>query len=188
MGREYDVIDTRLAAFLLRQPMFFVATAPLDAGGHVNLSPKGMAGTFAVVDERRVAYLDLTGSGVETIAHLRENGRIVFMFCTFTGPPRIVRLHGTGEAHVVGTERFGELTAHFPTLPGIRSVIEVEVSRIADSCGYAVPELDFVRDRTRLSHWAGARESEQTLGSYQAEKNAVSLDGLPGLPGVRTRA
>ena len=184
MGREYDRIDTRLAAFLLRQPMFFVATAPLDADGHVNLSPKGMTGTFAVLDERRVAYLDLTGSGVETIAHLRENGRIVFMFCTFAGPPRIVRLHGTGEAHVVGTERFEQLAPHFPSLPGIRSVIEVEVARIADSCGYAVPEMDFVRDRTRLTEWAGARESESTLASYQAEKNAVSLDGLPGLPGL----
>ena len=188
MGREYDGIDTRLAAFLIRQPMFFVATAPLDADGHVNLSPKGMAGTFAVLDEHRVAYLDLTGSGVETIAHLRENGRIVFMFCTFTGPPRIVRLHGRGEAHVAGTERFDELAAHFPTLPGIRSVIEVEVTRIADSCGYAVPEMDYVRDRTRLSEWAGARESEETLASYQAEKNAESLDGLPGLPGVSRAA
>ena len=188
MGREYDAIDTRLTAFLLRQPMFFVATAPLDAEGHVNLSPKGMAGTFAVLDEHRVAYLDLTGSGVETIAHLRENGRIVFMFCTFTGPPRIVRLHGRGEAHVVGTERFDELAPHFPVLPGIRSVIEVEVTRIADSCGYAVPEMDFVRDRTRLTEWAGARESEETLASYQAEKNAVSLDGLPGLPGFESPA
>ena len=188
MGREYDAIDTRLAAFLLRQPMFFVATAPLAAEGHVNLSPKGMAGTFAVVDEHRVAYLDLTGSGIETIAHLRENGRIVFMFCTFTGPPRIVRLHGTGTPHVVGTERFDELAALFPTFPGIRAVIEVEVARIADSCGYAVPEMDYVRDRTRLTAWAGARESEETLARYQADKNATSLDGLPGLPGVRSRA
>jgi hypothetical protein len=106
------------------------------------------------------------------------------MFCTFTGPPRIVRLHGRGEAHVAGTERFDDLVGHFPTLPGIRSVIEVEVTRIADSCGYAVPEMDYVRDRTRLSEWAGARESEETLASYQAEKNAESLDGLPGLPGV----
>ena len=188
MGREYDGIDTRLAAFLLRQPMFFVATAPLDADGHVNLSPKGMAGTFAVLDEQRVAYLDLTGSGVETIAHLRENGRIVFMFCTFTGPPRIVRLHGRGVAHPVGTERYDELASHFPTFPGMRSIIEVEVTRVADSCGYAVPEMDYVRDRTRLTEWAGARESEETLASYQAEKNAESLDGLPGLPGVRSPA
>ena len=182
MGREYDGIDTRLAAFLLRQPMFFVATAPLAADGHVNLSPKGLAGTFAVLDEHRVAYLDLTGSGVETIAHLRENGRIVFMFCTFTGPPRIVRLHGRGTAHPVGTDRFDELAGLFPTFPGLRSIIEVEVTRVADSCGYAVPEMDFVRDRTRLTEWAGARESEDSLASYQRDKNAASLDGLPGLP------
>ena len=110
------------------------------------------------------------------------------MFCTFTGPPRIVRLHGRGEAHVVGTERFDELVGHFPSLPGIRSVIEVEVARVADSCGYAVPEMDFVRDRTRLTEWAGARESEETLQSYQEEKNAESLDGLPGLPRSRSSA
>ena len=188
MGRTYDRIDPRLSAFLLRQPMFFVATAPLDADGHVNLSPKGLAGSFAVLDEHRVAYLDLTGSGVETIAHLRENGRIVFMFCAFAGPPRIVRLHGRGEAHPAGTERFEELAPLFPAHPGIRAVIEVEVTRIADSCGYAVPEMDFVRDRTRLTEWAGARESEQTLASYQADKNAESLDGLPGLPGIRSSA
>jgi hypothetical protein len=186
MGREYDTIDERLAAFLLRQPMFFVATAPLDADGHVNLSPKGMAGTFAVLDEQRVAYLDLTGSGVETIAHLRENGRIVFMFCAFTGPPRIIRVHGQGTAHTVGTERCNELLPRFPALPGIRAVIEVEVQRVADSCGYAVPLMDYVGDRTRLSEWAGARESEETLAAYQAEKNATSLDGLPGLAGLRS--
>ena len=186
MGREYDGIDTRLAAFLLRQPMFFVATAPLDADGHVNLSPKGMAGTFAVLDEHRVAYLDLTGSGIETIAHLRENGRIVFMFCTFTGPPRIVRLHGRGAAHVAGTDRFEALAPLFPSLPGIRSVIEVEVTRIADSCGYAVPEMDYVRDRTKLSYWAESKAD--SLDAYRAEKNATSLDGLPGLPPIRSSA
>ena len=136
-----------------------------------------------MLDERRIAYLDLTGSGVETIAHLRENGRIVIMFCAFTGPPRIVRLHGKGETHVVGTERFDELASHFPTFPGIRSVIEVDVDphrrllRVRAS-----PRWTYVGDRTRLTEWAGARETEQTLAVYQAEKNAVSLDGLPGLP------
>jgi hypothetical protein len=188
MGREYDGIDVRLAGFLLRQPVFFVGTAPLDADGHVNVSPKGMSGSFAVVDEHRVAYLDLTGSGVETIAHLRENGRIVVMFCAFTGPPRIVRLHGRGEAHVAGTARFEELQALFPDQPGARSIVEVEVTRIADSCGYAVPEMTYVKDRQRLTYWAEAKERDGELGAYQAEKNATSLDGLPGLPGVRSSA
>jgi hypothetical protein len=182
MGREYDGIDERLAGFLLRQPVFFVGTAPLAADGHVNLSPKGLAGSFAVLDEHRVAYLDLTGSGVETIAHLRENGRIVMMFCAFAGPPRIVRLHGRGEAHVVGTARFDELCPLFPAHPGIRSIISVDVARVADSCGYGVPEMQVVGDRTRLIEWTGARESEGALASYQADKNARSIDGLPGLP------
>jgi hypothetical protein len=182
MGREYDVIDTRLGGFLLRQPVFFVATAPLAADGHVNLSPKGLAGTFAVVDERRVAYLDLTGSGVETIAHLRENGRIVLMFNAFSGPPRIVRLHGHGTAHPTGSDRFADLAPLFPPLPGVRSIIEVEVTRVADSCGYGVPEMALVDERTRLTEWTGAREDAGTLAAYQAEHNARSIDGLPGLP------
>jgi hypothetical protein len=182
MGREYERIDERLGAFLLRQPVFFVGTAPLAADGHVNLSPKGLTGTFAVLDERRVAYLDLTGSGVETIAHLRENKRIVLMFCAFAGPPRIVRLHGRGVAHIAESEPFLELAPLFPQLPGVRSIIVVDVERIADSCGYGVPEMQLVADRTRLTEWAGARESEDSLAAYQAEKNATSIDGLPGLP------
>jgi hypothetical protein len=181
MGRTYERIDERLAAFLLRQPVFFVGTAPLAGDGHVNLSPKGLAGTFAVLDDHRVAYLDLTGSGVETIAHLRENGRIVVMCCAFSGPPRIVRLHGRGHVHVPGEPTFDALRPHFTEQPGIRSVIEIEVQRIADSCGYGVPELRYVGDRTRLTEWAGARESEASLAAYQAEKNATSIDGLPGL-------
>lgn len=182
MGREYDAIDERLAAFLLRQPVFFVGTAPLAGDGHVNVSPKGLAGTFAVVGERRVAYLDLTGSGIETVAHLRENGRIVVMFNAFSGPPRIVRLHGRGTPHPVGTDGFGELRPLFPELPGVRAIIDIEVGRISDSCGYGVPELRVVGDRTRLTYGLAAREENGTLAQYQAEKNARSLDGIPGLP------
>ncbi|HUP86591.1 MAG TPA: pyridoxamine 5'-phosphate oxidase family protein [Acidimicrobiales bacterium] len=183
MGREYEGIDVRLAGFLLRQPVFFVGTAPLDAEGHVNVSPKGMSGSFAVVDEHRVAYLDLTGSGIETVAHLRENGRIVVMFCAFAGPPRIVRLHGRGETHLPGSDGFEELRPLFPDQPGTRSIIEVEVARIADSCGYAVPEMTYVKDRQRLTYWAEAKERDGALTAYQTENNATSLDGLPGLPG-----
>ena len=181
MGREYDAIDERLAAFLLRQPVFFVGTAPLAADGHVNVSPKGLAGTFAVLDERRVAYVDLTGSGIETVAHLRENGRIVLMFNAFAGAPRIVRLHGRGTPHLEGTDGFTALRPHFPDLPGVRAVIEIEVTRIADSCGYGVPEMRLVGERTRLTYGLAAREEQGTLASYQADKNRRSLDGLPGL-------
>jgi hypothetical protein len=181
MGRAYDEIDARLAAFLLRQPVFFVATAPLAADGHVNVSPKGLAGTFAVVDERRVAYLDLTGSGIETVAHLRENGRIVLMFNAFAGAPRIVRLHGRGTPHLEGTAGFDELRPHFPELPGVRSIIDVAVTRISDSCGYGVPEMRLVGERSRLTYGLQAREDQGTLRRYQADKNARSLDGLPGL-------
>ncbi len=181
MGREYDAIDERLAAFLLRQPMFFVATAPLAADGHVNVSPKGLNGTFAVLDERRVAYLDLTGSGIETVAHLRENGRIVLMWNAFVGPPRIVRLHGRGTSHQAGTAAFDALRRLFPDLPGVRAIIDVVVHRISDSCGYGVPEMRLEGERARLTYGLAAREDNGSLAGYQRDKNRRSLDGLPGL-------
>jgi hypothetical protein len=180
MGRQHDRIDHHLAAFITSQPVFFVATAPLAADGHVNLSPKGLDGTFTVVDDHTVAYLDLTGSGVETIAHLRENGRIVVMFCSFEGPPRIVRLHGTGRVTVAADPGFAELAAPFKGFPGARAVITVAVERIADSCGYAVPLMRFEGERDRLIDWA-ERKGPDGLTAYQAEKNATSIDGLPGL-------
>jgi len=181
VGRTYDAVDDRLRAFLVRQPMFFVATAPLAADGHVNVSPKGMRGTFRVLDNRRVAYLDLTGSGIETVAHLRENGRITLMFCAFEGPPRIVRLHGTGRAVVPGDDEFDALAPGFAAIEGTRSVIVVDVTRIADSCGYAVPRLDYVGERDNLVHWAETRGAGG-LEAYRRERNAESIDGLPGLP------
>lgn len=181
MGRVYDEIDERMAAFLLRQPVFFVGTAPRDDDGHINVSPKGMAGSFSVVGSRSIAYLDLTGSGVETIAHLRENGRIVVMVCAFQGPPRILRLHGRGAAHLPGTPRFDELRPCFDDLPGVRSIIEVEVQRIADSCGFGVPLMQFVDERPDLAQWA-LRKGPDGLAEYHARRNRVSLDGLPGIP------
>ena len=181
MGRALDAIDERLADFLGRQHVFFVATAPLAEEGHLNLSPKGLQGTFALLDARTVAYLDLTGSGVETIAHLRENGRIVVMFCAFEGPPRIVRLHGRGEAVLPDDHRFEELVALFPPHPGVRSVIRIEVERVADSCGFGVPVLRFDKERSKLNDWAD-RKGPEGIARYQAQKNATSIDGLPGLP------
>ena len=180
MARELDAVDDRVARFLAAQHVFFVATAPRADDGHLNLSPKGLSGTFAVLDPRTVAYLDLTGSGVETIAHLRENGRIVVMFCAFEGPPRIVRLHGRGEAVLPGDEGFDDLVARFPTRPGIRSVVRVDVQRVADSCGFGVPVLRFERERSQLDEWA-ERKGADGIARYQADKNTQSIDGLPGL-------
>src|SRR5687767_10044393 len=135
MGKVYDALDDGLRAFLAEQRVFFVATAP-SADGHVNLSPKGYD-CFRVLDDHTVAYLDLTGSGVETIAHLRDDGRITLMFCAFTGPPKILRLYGRGEVIEAGAAGFDALAAGFPPLPGARAIIRVRVDRISDSCGYA---------------------------------------------------
>lgn len=183
MGRTYEEIDERLSLFLDRQHVFFVATAPSGDDGHVNLSPKGLDGTFAVLDPTTVAYLDLTGSGVETIAHLKENGRIVVMFCAFDGPPRIVRLHGRGEAVPVDDSRFEDLAGRFPSRPGIRSVIMISVERIADSCGYGVPLMRYEGERDDLDRWA-ERKGPEGLEQYRATRNARSIDGLPGLSGT----
>ena len=180
MGRVYDAIDDRLADFLSRQPVFFVATAPLAADGHVNCSPKGAKDNLLVVDPHTVAYRDLTGSGVETIAHLRENGRIVMMFCAFEGPPRIVRLHGTGTALVAQDRDFPGLVARLPAHPGTRAVIRIDVRRISDSCGYGVPLMTLAGHRENLDHWTATKGPEGLL-AYRAEKNRVSIDGLPGL-------
>lgn len=185
MGRSYEGIDERLAAFLIHQPVFFVGTAPLAGDGHVNVSPKGVRGTFAVLAPLMVAYLDLTGSGAETIAHVRENGRIVLMFCAFEGRPRIVRLHGRGTVVESGGERFEPLRERFAEAEGARAVILVELTRVSDSCGYGVPNMTLASEREELAAWAG-RKGPEGLAAYQSDKNAVSLDGLPALePGVR---
>jgi predicted pyridoxine 5'-phosphate oxidase superfamily flavin-nucleotide-binding protein len=177
MGRVHDAISDELAAFLEAQPVFFVATAPVD--GHVNLSPKGLD-TFTVIDSHTVAYLDLTGSGVETIAHLRENGRITLMFCAFEGAPNIVRLYGRGDVLPVGEPEGDVLVDRFPPIVGARSVIRVTVERVSTSCGYGVPLMRHEGARSRLVEWAEARGPEG-LASYRSERNAVSIDGLPGL-------
>lgn len=179
MGKLYDAIDDSLAQFIHDQPIFFVGTAPLEAGGHINLSPKGN-NRVEVLDDRTVAYLDLTGSGVETIAHLRQNGRIVVMFCTFQGAPRIVRLHGRGEVFEKGAEGYAELAARFPDHPSARSVIKVTVDRLSDSCGYGVPLMTLLGERTQMDDWA-AHKGPDGIAEYQATRNAASIDGLPGL-------
>jgi hypothetical protein len=179
VAKQLDGIDDRLRGFLESQHVFFVATAPSAPDGHVNLSPKGLD-TFAVLAPRTVAWLDLTGSGVETIAHLRDNGRVTLMFCAFEGPPRIVRLHGRGEVLTGGDDEFPSLAARFPSYPGVRSVIRVHLDRVSDSCGYGVPRYRYEGQRDQLLRWA-ERKGPEGVDAYRQEKNASSIDGLRGL-------
>lgn len=185
MAATYGEIDEKLRDWLLAQPMFVVATAPLSGDGHVNVSPKGMAGTFAVLGPNRVGYLDYTGSGAETIAHLRENGRITLMFNAFTGPPKIVRLFGHGQVFLPGHPDFAELRAAFgkPREIGVRSIIVVDLDRIADSCGFSVPLLDFVADRDLLDRHQERRD-DTYFPEYWRNRNATSIDGLPAIDPV----
>jgi hypothetical protein len=179
MADRFSTLRPDLAQWWREQPMFFVATAPSGDGGHVNLSPKGYD-TLRVLAPDRVAYLDLTGSGVETIAHIRENGRVTLMACAFSGNPRISRIYGRGSVHPLGSPEFDALAREFPELPGRRSIIEVAVERVSTSCGYAVPLMDLVEDRERLLDWARTK-GDDGVAEYQQNKNAASIDGLPGL-------
>jgi hypothetical protein len=192
VGRIYDEIDANVREWIARQRMFFVATAPLSGDGHVNTSPKGPIETLRVLGPDRVAYLDLVGSGAETIAHLRENGRIVVMLCAFEGPPRIVRLHGRGEAILPEDARFAALAdaCGFPPVrpQTRRAIVLVEVTRVADSCGYGVPLMSYDGERPHQDAWAEKKlrvGGADALLGYQAEKNARSIDGLPAVERVR---
>lgn len=182
MGKVYEVLDEKLQAFIEAQKMFFVATAPLAEDGLVNLSPKGMDGTFRVLDPTTVAYLDLVGSGIETVAHIRQNRRMTIMFCAFEGPPKILRLYGEGDVVEPGDAEHAELASLFPELPGARAVIRLRCERIADACGFAVPLMEYQQDRRVLVDYA-VRKGPDGLRDYKEKKNRVSLDGLPGLVG-----
>ncbi len=179
MGHLGSVIDEKIRQFIAAQHVFFVASAPLDPHGHVNLSPKGL-NTFRILGPSTVAYLDLTGSGVETIAHLRENGRIVLMFCAFQGPPKIVRFHGRGRVVEIHKPEFASLKIHFEEMEGARAIIVVDVSRVSDSCGFSVPLLKYEDDRQQLGAWI-QKKGPEGLAKYRHEKNKTSLDGLPGI-------
>jgi hypothetical protein len=189
MGRIYDRIDDHQRAWIARQSLYFVGTAPLDGDGHVNVSPKGPIGTLRVLDDHTVAYLDLVGSGAETIAHLRENGRIVVMLCAFDGPPRILRLHGRGEVVGAGEPRFDALLAQADFeqpayAESRRAVVVVAVDRIADSCGYGVPLLRFEGTRPHSDAWTAKKlrvGGADAIARYREQNNAVSIDGLPAL-------
>ncbi len=179
MAKTYERLDPRLVDFIERQHVFFVATAPLAGDGIVNLSPKGLD-TLRVLDERTVAYADLTGSGAETIAHLKENGRLTVMFCAFEGPPKIVRLQGQGEVLEPGHPEFQPMLASFPKILGIRAIIRLRATRISDSCGYAVPVFDYRGDRDALTQWT-EKKGPEGLVDYRESHNRRSLDGLPAL-------
>ena len=179
MGKVTTQLEDKTIAFIRKQRVFFVASAPSGDGGLINLSPKGLD-TFAILDPATVAYLDLTGSGVETIAHLRQNGRIVIMFCSFDGAPNILRLWGEGDIVEPGDKEWESLRAMFPEMPGARSVIRVRISRIADSCGYAVPFYTYAGERKTLLEWA-AKKGPEGVEAYKSDNNRKSLDGLPGL-------
>ncbi|GAB2704216.1 pyridoxamine 5'-phosphate oxidase family protein [Kitasatospora kifunensis] len=186
MGKSYDRIDGRIRTFIEAQPIFFTATAPLSGDGHVNLSPKGRLGTLAVLDELTLAYLDFGGSHAETIAHLRENGRITLMWCAFTGPPTVLRVHGRGEPVFRDDPRFTELLTRFAPEAdgaGLRAIVLVRAERISDSCGFAVPFLEYREERPLHADYFG-RKSEEEFAEYCAKKDyvGVSVDGLPALP------
>jgi hypothetical protein len=185
VGKTYEQIESRLRSFIQQQPIFFVATAPLDGRGHVNVSPKGRSGSLTVLDPHTVAYLDFGGSHAETMAHLRENGRITLMWCAFTGPPTVLRVHGHGEPVFRDDPRWPGLIGCFADAdaPGVRAIILVSAELISDSCGFAVPFMDYQGERTLHSDYFGRKTDEQ-FAAYCAAKphNATSIDGLPALP------
>lgn len=182
MGKTYEALDDRLIKFIEDQKMFFVATAPLSADGHVNVSPKGYD-SFAVLGPNQVAYLDLGGSGIETQAHLQENGRITIMFCAFEGAANILRLYGTGEAVDFDNPEFPELMKLFPSYDRARSIMRIKVSRIQDSCGWGVPFFEFKGERDQLKRWVDNVNSDEEWRDRRYSRNAESIDGLPGLTG-----
>lgn len=179
MGIDYTEIDERIQRWMARQHLFFVASAPLSADGLVNVSPKG-GDTLRVLGPRKLAYVDYGGSGIETVAHLRENSRITIMMCAFDGPPKIYRFFGRGRNVEPHEEEFDTLLKAFPPQFSVRNFVVVDVDRIMDSCGYGVPEFDFRKQRDSMRNWVEAK-TDAELKDYRRQKNTESLDGLPGL-------
>ena len=179
MGKEYAEINERIERWLSAQHVFFVATAPLADDGHVNCSPKGLNG-LRVLGPHQLAYGDVGGSGIETVAHIKENGRLTIMLCAFDGPPKIFRFYGTGSVVEPGHASFDDLAAQFPELPALRNIVVLDVEKIVDSCGYGVPVYDYKQERDSMHNYL-ANKSQDDLVAYRREKNAVSIDGLKGL-------
>ncbi|MDB6033277.1 MAG: hypothetical protein JWM16_3615 [Verrucomicrobiales bacterium] len=184
MSKQHENIGPEMAEWIVKQKVFFVGTAPLSATGHMNISPKG-GDSFRVLGPMEVVYQDYTGSGVETVAHLRENGRIIIMFCAFEGAPQIVRLHGRGTALTPGHPKYEPLLSLFPAHAGTRALIHIQVTRVSDSCGYAVPFYDFQGPRETLNRWT-AQQGPKKVIEYRALKNRKSIDGLPALEAANT--
>ena len=184
MGETYSQLNDKLIAFIRRQKLFFVGTAPLSAEGSVNLSPKGYD-SLAIIDRNTVAYLDLGGSGIETHAHVRENGRITLMLCAFEGPANILRLYGRGESVAFDEPGFAEKMRLFPAFDRARGVVTVHITRVADSCGWGVPFFEFKGEREQLRRWIDAKPEEEWV-ERRYETNSVSIDGLPGLARAQT--
>lgn len=179
MGKSHSEIDENVATFIRQQHVFFVGTAPTAANGHVNISPKGLD-SFRIVDSSTVAYLDVIGSGVETISHAKENGRIVLMFCAFQGPPHIVRLHGWARVLEPHDHGFSNVISKFRAYESTRAIIVVDVTRVSSSCGFGVPLMKYEGERPQLFAWA-QKKGPDGLRAYKREKNALSIDGLAGL-------
>jgi hypothetical protein len=179
MGKEYTEIDERIQKWIGRQHMFFVATAPSSSDGLVNCSPKGLD-CLRVLGPRQLAYVDTGGSGIETVAHLKDNGRITLMLCAFDGPPKIFRFYGRGSVLEPHESGFEELLARFPPMPAARNIISIDVERILDSCGFGVPLYDFRAHRDSLPNYFG-KQSDEDIRAYRRDRNSESLEGLPGL-------
>ncbi|MDH4276084.1 MAG: pyridoxamine 5'-phosphate oxidase family protein [Gammaproteobacteria bacterium] len=175
MAKFFTQLDATHRAFIGKQHLFFVASAPRI--GRVNVSPKGMD-CMRIVDDHRLAYLDLTGSGNETAAHILDNGRITLMFCSFDGDPLILRAYGRGETVLPTDPQWPALSALFPDLPGARQIIVTHIDAVQTSCGFAVPFYQFVEHRPLLLQWA-TKKGAAGLATYQQEKNTRSIDGLP---------
>lgn len=176
MANVYTTISDEIADFMRAQPLFFVTSAPLTPQGHINLSPKGLD-CLRILSPQQVAYLDITGSGNETSAHLEENGRITFMFCSFTAAPQILRLFGHGRVILPQMSAWPPLAAHFPAYPGVRQIIVADITRVQTSCGFAVPRMAYIKQRDTLCRWAEAK-GEEGIADYQCENNWISIDGL----------
>ena len=179
MGKEYTEIEGGIQRWMKRQHLFFVSTAPLQDDGHVNCSPKGLD-SLLVLSPTRLAYADLGGSGIETVAHIKENGRITLLMCAFDGPPKIYRFYGRGSVSEPHDKGFADLVAKFPALPSVRNVVTIEVERIVDSCGFGVPLYEFRKQRDSFDNYM-ADKDEQFMQNYRRERNATSIDGLKGL-------
>ena len=175
MAKFYTKLNSELKTFIEKQKIFFTATAPRE--GRINLSPKGID-TFCCLDEENVAYLDLTGSGNETAAHLNENGRMTIMFCSFEEKPMILRLYGQGEIISLKSERGHQLKSMFSSIPGERQIIVLKVESVQTSCGFGVPVYEFKEERKTLIDWA-VKKGKSGLKEYQQQKNLQSIDGLP---------